>query len=55
MSHFKIHWRTQAVNLPLGGHSILVIGRGRLDSRARFHPWQPCCYRMDLEHCCGRG
>jgi hypothetical protein len=46
---------TRGVNIPLGGHSILVMGLGRMSRRGRFHRWQVCAYRMDLEHCCGRG
>lgn len=53
MRHFQLYW-PPAINLPLGGHRILVIGLGRLDSMGRFHRWQIGCYRLNLEFCCGR-
>ena len=54
--HWAVFWSpAMGVNIPLGGHSILVMGLGRLSRRGRFHRWQVCAYRMDLEHCCGRG
>jgi hypothetical protein len=40
------------VNVPYWPHRIVVIGRGRLTRRATFRRWQPCCYRMRLDHCC---
>jgi hypothetical protein len=42
------------MNLPLGGHRILVVGLGRLDRHGRMHRWQICCYPMQLSFCCGR-
>ena len=47
-------WPFQTVNLPLGGHRILVIGRGRLKKDSTFSKWGICCYKQDLEYCCGR-
>ena len=51
--HFKVgFWPDQYVNIPVGPHRIVVIGRGRLDRRGRFHKWQPCFYYVLLYWCC---
>ena len=51
-AHWRIYGWIPAVNIPLGGHRILVVGLGRLCRDAQYRWWLPSWYAMQLHYCC---
>lgn len=51
--HFRLGlWPFQYVNIPIGRHAVLVIGRGSISPEGRYRKWGISSYIMHLHHCC---
>lgn len=54
MKHLKVYWPTKTVNIPVGGHRVIIAGFGTLDAASQFKRFKPYAGMTRLDYCCDK-